>query len=168
MSRLFFRRRDDTSAKKASIRRFIFLWKVHSRNVEVDGEVMEAYRVKEITPKQLYRFFRQTTKDRTYTKHMETRELSLVSTHFRQRRRMSSFGSQCLPSEANVFLRKPWRFEAYLLPRNLDRKKFQRLLKCRGFQVGTQDLRKSLIKERQLSYAQQIPFPSAASNLYSS
>ncbi len=63
-------RRDETSAKKASIRKFISLWKVHIRYVEVDGKVMEAYRVNEITPKLLYRFFRKITKDRTYTKQM--------------------------------------------------------------------------------------------------
>ena len=63
-------RRDETSAKPGTIRKYVSLWKTHIRLVKIDGKALEEYRVVDITPKLLYRFFRKITKDRTYSKQM--------------------------------------------------------------------------------------------------
>lgn len=63
-------RRDETSAKPGSIRKFASLWRTHCREVTLDGKPLSEWKVTDITPKELYRFFRKLTKDRTYSRQM--------------------------------------------------------------------------------------------------
>lgn len=61
-------RRDESPAKAGTVRKDVSLWRTHCREVKVDKIPLGCYKVNEVTPKLLYRFFRGLTKDREYTR----------------------------------------------------------------------------------------------------
>ncbi len=63
-------RRDETAAKPGSVRKYVSLWRTHCQKTTIDGVMFGDRKVRDVTPKLLYQFFRKLTKDRTYTKHM--------------------------------------------------------------------------------------------------
>ena len=63
-------RRDETSAKPGSLRKFTSLWRAHCREATIDNKPLSKWKVADITPTHLYRFFRKLTKNRTYTRQM--------------------------------------------------------------------------------------------------
>ena len=62
-------RRDETSAKPGTIRKDVRLWRKYICKGIVDKKQLGNYRVAEMNPQLLYRFFRTMTKDREYTRH---------------------------------------------------------------------------------------------------
>ena len=61
-------RRDETSAKPGTIRKDISTWRTQCNNVRIDEVPLGKMKVKDISTKALYRFFRILTKDRTYSR----------------------------------------------------------------------------------------------------
>ena len=62
-------RRDETSSKPGTVRKNASVWNVFRKKTLPDGTLLEDVKVKTITPKLLYQFFRRLTKDREYTRH---------------------------------------------------------------------------------------------------
>ncbi len=75
-------RRDQTSAKPGTIRKDASMWNTYIKDAVQDKETMAAMKVKDVTTKVLYRYFRTLTKDRQYTKQTVTNIRSVLNGMF--------------------------------------------------------------------------------------
>ena len=75
-------RRDETAAKAGTIRKNLSLWKTHCKGVVLDKVPFGEMKVRDITRKILYRFFRILTKDRSYTRQSVSNIRSVLNGMF--------------------------------------------------------------------------------------